>query len=293
MIAIDPACPDPTVADLELTVTADGGYSSVHRLQVFIGDTPGFTDACEAGEGQWSHRPVIPAYVDDWHMETYRAHSGSTCWKAGGEADDPYHDLSTSGLITPPFMLPPNAQLSFWHWLDLSWSSDADSAVDGAVVMISSGDGNWTPIPPVGGYPYATTVYLPNYVSPFDEGTPCYSGSSDWSEAVFDLSAYSGVVQLMFYLGADGMYNGEGWYIDDVLVASAGCCDIRGDCDNNGTRDISDLTFLVDFMFGGGPEPPCAEQGDIDGNSVQDISDITYFVDYMFGGGPPLPPCPY
>jgi hypothetical protein len=58
--------------------------------------------------------------------------------------------------------------------------------------------------------------------------------------------------------------------------------------------DISDLTALVDYMFGGGPVAECRFEGNINGDpdEVIDISDLTYLVEYLFGGGPHPAPCP-
>ncbi|MDF1545425.1 MAG: thrombospondin type 3 repeat-containing protein [bacterium] len=59
--------------------------------------------------------------------------------------------------------------------------------------------------------------------------------------------------------------------------------------------DVTDLTFLVDFLFIAGQEPPCQDEGNIDGLSTPlpiDISDLTYLVDYIFGGGPTPTACP-
>ena len=39
------------------------------------------------------------------------------------------------------------------------------------------------------------------------------------TEAVFDLTGYSGVVQIMFRLGTDGSATEEGWYVDDISVS--------------------------------------------------------------------------
>ena len=69
---------------------------------------------------------------------------------------------------------------------------------------------------------------------------------------------------------------------------------IRGDIDYNGGIDISDLVYLVDFMFNGGPPPRCFEEADLllDTSMQLDISELVYLVEYMFSGGPPPPPCP-
>jgi hypothetical protein len=78
---------------------------------------------------------------------------------------------------------------------------------------------------------------------------------------------------------------------NDIGDACETCCDLRGDVNDSGARDISDLTYYVDYMFGGGPAAPCFEEGDIDGSGSQDISDLTYYVDFMFGGGSEPPAC--
>jgi hypothetical protein len=72
------------------------------------------------------------------------------------------------------------------------------------------------------------------------------------------------------------------------------CVNIRGniDTDAGDVIDISDLVYLVDYMFSGGPEPGCPNEADIDPSGGVDISDLVYLVDYMFSGGPAPPLCP-
>ena len=80
----------------------------------------------------------------------------------------------------------------------------------------------------------------------------------------------------------------------DVFFAqkwNCSCCVIRGDINHDGAIDITDLTYMVDWLFGGGPPPPCLEEADVDANGSADIADLTFIVDYLFGGGPAPPPC--
>lgn len=82
-----------------------------------------------------------------------------------------------------------------------------------------------------------------------------------------------------------------------VVSVSGGCCVVmRGNVDGDllDVIDITDLTYLVGFMFGGGPAPPCLDEANIDGDigEVIDISDLTHLVSFMFGGGPPPANCP-
>ncbi len=58
---------------------------------------------------------------------------------------------------------------------------------------------------------------------------------------------------------------------------------IPGDVDGSGVTDISDLVYLIDYAFAGGPEPPNMNSADVDGSCVVDISDVIYFADYSFG----------
>lgn len=75
----------------------------------------------------------------------------------------------------------------------------------------------------------------------------------------------------------------------------AECCrGMRGNIDNSTDEaiTISDLVYLVSYMFGGGPAPVCMETADFYGDGSPDIADLVYLVDYMFNGGAPPPDCP-
>jgi hypothetical protein len=82
-----------------------------------------------------------------------------------------------------------------------------------------------------------------------------------------------------------------------VLIGalSTGCqCVIRGDINHDGSQiiEISDLVYLVDFMFTSGDALPCMEEADVNGDATNDIADLVYLVDYMFNAGPAPVPCP-
>ncbi len=57
------------------------------------------------------------------------------------------------------------------------------------------------------------------------------------------------------------------------------------------TIDISDLVYMVSYMFQGGPSPYMECLMDVNCDCSVDISDLVYLVSYMFQGGPP--PCDY
>ncbi|MFH1688094.1 MAG: hypothetical protein ABIE70_11325 [bacterium] len=74
-----------------------------------------------------------------------------------------------------------------------------------------------------------------------------------------------------------------------------GCCQGFAD-DPNGSGagpDIADLVYLVNYMFNGGPVPPCLDETDHNGDHtiVPDIGDLVWLVNFMFNGGPALAAC--
>jgi hypothetical protein len=59
-------------------------------------------------------------------------------------------------------------------------------------------------------------------------------------------------------------------------------CDCCGDADGFGSVDISDVVYLIGYIFSGGPEPV---SGDVNCDSIVDISDAVYLIAYIFSGG--------
>ena len=72
------------------------------------------------------------------------------------------------------------------------------------------------------------------------------------------------------------------------------CIGTAGDFNNDAIEaDPIDLSYLVDFLFAGGPGIVCPEEGDINGDSVTaDPIDLSYLVDFLFAGGPGPTACP-
>jgi len=78
-------------------------------------------------------------------------------------------------------------------------------------------------------------------------------------------------------------------------TASCCCINLTGnvDGDPDDICDISDLTFLNNFLFSGGPPPPCMAEANIDGDpgGIIDIGDMTALIDYLFITYTPPAPC--
>jgi len=99
-----------------------------------------------------------------------------------------------------------------------------------------------------------------------------------------------------------GGYHIPSWDGSHCFEVASSCCvpPTRGNVDMlsgpGGDVDVSDLTFLVAYLFTGGPTPPCIEEGNVDGitgvGGPIDVSDLTHLVAYLFTSGPVPVACP-
>ncbi|UCD95387.1 MAG: S8 family serine peptidase [Candidatus Zixiibacteriota bacterium] len=64
----------------------------------------------------------------------------------------------------------------------------------------------------------------------------------------------------------------------------------RGDADSDGTINLLDATFIVNFLYKNGPEPYAVYCADADANGSLNILDVTYLINYLYKNGPPPPP---
>ncbi|MEW5995648.1 MAG: hypothetical protein AB1744_14815 [Candidatus Zixiibacteriota bacterium] len=82
----------------------------------------------------------------------------------------------------------------------------------------------------------------------------------------------------------------------DSVLPCVSCCENRGNADGlialAAPVNVSDVTFLVAYLFQSGPLPPCLDEGDVNWSGDINIADLTYLVEYLFQGGPAPPACP-
>jgi subtilisin family serine protease len=72
----------------------------------------------------------------------------------------------------------------------------------------------------------------------------------------------------------------------DVLAAVRGVTkSICGDADHSGAVDISDVVFLIAYIFEGGAAPYSTTLADADCSGTVDISDVVTLINYIFSGG--------
>ena len=66
---------------------------------------------------------------------------------------------------------------------------------------------------------------------------------------------------------------------------------VVGDADGDEIINISDVVYLINYIFGGGPVPEPMSSGDADCSGTVDVADVVFLIAYIFSGGP-APECP-
>jgi len=255
-LAINGACPNGHMAWLSLTLVGEG-YATIDSFGLFVGDVS-FSDDVENGQGGWVHSGTI----DQWHITTHRNYSQDHSWYCGNEEIWQYSIDFTAYLVSPPIVVGDFARLSFWTWYYI------ESGMDYAFCEINGGDG-WRELGMMTGQ------------------------SGGWVEKTYDLSEYRGnTVQIRFsFLSDNDAAQFEGWYIDDIEVIPNQPNSICGDCNGDSSVNVSDVVYLINYLYIGGPEPFPLPSGDVNCDSGINISDVVYLINYLFIGGPP-PSCP-
>lgn len=66
---------------------------------------------------------------------------------------------------------------------------------------------------------------------------------------------------------------------------------LYGDANGDGKNTVSDVVYLVNYLFKGGPAPtPTSGAGDANCDNKLTVSDVVYLINYLFKGGP-APAC--
>lgn len=96
-----------------------------------------------------------------------------------------------------------------------------------------------------------------------------------------------------WYTSGDGGYQTFAPAADWAGTCWSLCQPICGDVNGDLATNISDMTYLVEFLFNDGPEPVATLAADFNCDGAVNITDMTYLVTYMFDDGPaPCESCP-
>jgi len=199
-------CPDPAfpLLVIELEYLGESGFGPFciqDTMQLMVGNY-GFKDDLEMMRNGWTHT----GEGDLWGVSARRSYSGASSWYCGREDSGDYEDNMNSILLTPPFVLPPQGQLRFWQWNEVTIYG-----VDGLYVEIGhhtleTDSEEWELLDFIGSGGALGLLPIGN----------------DWIEEIYDLSCFppgdTFRVRLRFI--SDGADVAEGFYVDDIVIES-------------------------------------------------------------------------
>ncbi|MDD3234901.1 MAG: C25 family cysteine peptidase, partial [Candidatus Cloacimonetes bacterium] len=213
-VTISPLTPLHEAIVIAYTLSSENGADYQGTFRIYVSDSGYHFENNLLG---YTIVDLNPAFVNQWHRDEHRNHTdnGLVSMKFGGIGGTYYDSSSYGALVSPVMNLGLNSQLSFWHWMQAEKDSNPLQAWDGGMVQMSLNGGDWFQIAPIGAYPCSIVA---NPACPLPADTPVWSGSFDWTEAVFDLSAYSGSATFRWVFGSDGALCFEGWYVDEIAL---------------------------------------------------------------------------
>ncbi len=200
--------PDPGASMVAMEIRSPFSQVLADSFQLFLGTRTGLCENFEGGPSRWYGEANGCDGVNEWHMEQGANNTGfgSWAWRLGPYGPiGSYASRQDARLVSPPIRLPGASDtLRFFHRYDCEY------AFDGLSIEISNDFGvSWNLINPVGGYTTGDR----------------YSGTkASFTQAVFPLDGYSGVIQIGFRFRSQPPYDGIGWWIDDVTVDGDAPC---------------------------------------------------------------------
>ena len=205
-------------------------------------------------------------WVDDrngtWDILGMRSTNGGISWTGpfvvnditqGGQCKgwatfDPYGGLHVFYYHTPSW---PTTTSSLWQ-VRYRYSADSGATFEPSLRITD-------------------TVFMGHY----------YNGNTDFMGDYHTIVADSNYIYAVWTDGRDGNMN---LYFSRALLPQSCLC---GDANGDGTVDFLDISYVANYLYGGGPEPQCNLDPTSDG--TWDMGDINYIGIYLFLGGPP--PC--
>ena len=253
-----------TRVDFNLNITCNqGGFSG--SLYDFIGkfDTA-FFDDMETDRG-WT--TGFFENLSDWQRGTpgggglpdpETAHSGTKIW--GNNLNGNYSDNTDNYLDSPVINCNyiEKARLQYFRWL-----SCERGIYDHAKIFVN-GNLVWENDP---------------NIDQLDH---------EWGYQDIDISAYADTnpsVQIRYELDSDEYLHLGGWNIDDFALIGIAKY-ISGDANNDEKLNVSDVIYLINYLFKGGAEPVPVEAGDANCDGHNNVSDVIFLINYLFKGGP-------
>ena len=73
-------------------------------------------------------------------------------------------------------------------------------------------------------------------------------------------------------------------FADEICTVTTPVTSLKGDVDDNGSVNISDVTTLIDYLLSGNASGINVTAADCNQDSLVNISDVTALIDYLLSG---------
>ena len=229
-LALHGNCGD--LLDLELTVTADDGFSRSFPIRLGLGEIirrlDEDFDAAAVAPLPFRWSSTASRAGNGWARSSTRHDSAEFSVSA---SSPPSRGAST--LTSPPVRIgSQGGTLHFRHFVNTEASSFSPTVgFDGGVLEVSRDGGRWEDIEDAGGVfaqgPYNRTL-SEAYQNPLPNRR-AWSGSLGWITTVVRIPSHlaSEALRFRWTLGHDTSDAEEGWYLDNIMVSSTTCADTR------------------------------------------------------------------
>lgn len=132
------------------------------------------------------------------------------------------------------------------------------------------------------GWDYATLKYYPDGETAWVRR---YNGPLDSSDVATAL-AIDGTGNVY----VTGESQGTGTSSDYTTIKYLQIDALRGDANSDGSVTVSDVVYMINYLFKGGLAPVPLPSADLNCDSKVTVSDVVYLINYLFKGGP-APAC--
>jgi hypothetical protein len=273
------------------------------------------TDDAESDYGYWETVRMA--------LSGYRKHSGSSSWLT--QTDNRAHHWLVS---TTPYEVLPDDSLKFWTWYAIENGWDyfyVQVSTDGGFIFTNLANDLTTNDDPQGlnlgngitgfsgdwvyakfdlsayvgqqvlfRFAYFTDHYYTEEGVYLDdiENVDLFGSETEIGSGITDTfyTFISKPVGDYWYRVAAADAQSQGSRLSNLVHTTVYEGLLVGDADGNGSINVADVTFLVDYLFFGGPPPDPKALGDVDCSGSINVGDVTFLVNYLFFGGPP-PDC--
>ncbi len=239
-------------------------------------DNYGWTDTWQnATSGLWERG--VPVNDPEWDYDpAYDGDGSGSCYLTGNATGNTDVDNGSVTLISPWINMIYGGFIEYDYYLYLTGT---DEGIDKLVVEINNngGSGDWIEIARHD-QDHGTNWYH-NLIT-HDEMIA--AGVIFTAQMVIRFTANDGDPQSIVEAGIDGFKVGYVECIDPYIC---------GDINNDEVINIFDITFLISYLYQGGPPPEYENSADINHDGNVNIFDITGLIDYLYRGGSE-PNCP-